>query len=114
LFSVDTEKPIFVFPPDAAGAAGAALATAAGLALASLAAVVVEGDSLFEQPESAAAAHKTAVPVRAPSLLHASNLPEFQAMTVSIFQVIKAVLLRAAVQHLKQLIVQLSCGLRGP
>jgi hypothetical protein len=80
------EKPILVLP---AGAdAGAALATAAPLALASLAAVPVDGDSLFEQPLNAAATHNSPAPAGAASELHPLNRAEFQAMSVSVIQIV--------------------------
>ncbi|GAB2878826.1 hypothetical protein GCM10027093_12770 [Paraburkholderia jirisanensis] len=89
MFSVDTEKPIFGLPPlpaagAAAGAEAGALAIAAALALASLAAVLPDDDSFFEQPLNAAAAHSSNVaPVDAPRVVHRSNLAVFQAMSVS-------------------------------
>jgi hypothetical protein len=89
--------------PAAGVAAGAALAIAAGLTAASLAAVVDEGDSLFEQPLNAAAAHRTTVPVEAPNVLHVSNLPECQAMTVSVFQVMESLMKRVLALRLKRL-----------
>jgi hypothetical protein len=86
LFKVETEKPTLTLPPPAAGA-GAALAAA--LAPASVDAVV--DDSFFEQPLSAAAAQSTTAPADVPTFDHLSNLSEFQAITVSVVQVLKAV-----------------------